>query len=384
MSRTLSIIALAVLLTGCTRYGTRANGPFAVKPKPNPSGTIPPGPAANSSQLALANELQPLPPLPPEEGQLIPPRGTEGSARGVIPAGGTPPEEVAGFPPLRKRRPDPTPPDLPSPFAPKDGGMSTPKAPDAKAPEPKAPPAAANAKNLAEVKKLAEGAAAKWEKVEAYEATVTRRELAPNKVMSDDTVLFQFRKEPLGVYMRNIGESGKGREILYSPGKHGDAIHAIVGEGDGNLLYKTGAKAPAVSPDFPLVKSKTRYSIREAGYGTPITRLNGWVTKAESGKIPAENLTSVGPVNRKEYPYPLQGVQLVVRPGDDQYLPNGGMRQWFFDTKADSTGNGYPVLIIATEPNGKEVEYYLFEKLNFEAKFTDADFSPDRLGKKKP
>lgn len=63
-------------------------------------------------------------------------------------------------------------------------------------------------------------------------------------------------------------------------------------------------------------------------------------------------------------------------------MPNGGMRQWFFDPKADSASYAFPVLIIATEPNGKEVEYYLFEKVKLNVKLTDADFDPARLGKK--
>lgn len=124
-------------------------------------------------------------------------------------------------------------------------------------------------RHIAEVKKLAETAAEKWAKTDSYEATVTRRELAPNKQMTEDMVQYQFRKDPMAVYIKNIGESGKG-EIIYYPSKHEDKIHAVIGKGDENFLYKVGQKAPAVSPDFPLVKSKTRYSIREAGLGTPI------------------------------------------------------------------------------------------------------------------
>ena len=245
-----------------------------------------------------------------------------------------------------------------------------------------APPNPTTVRHIAEVKKLAETAAEKWAKTDSYEATVTRRELAPNKQMTEDMVQYQFRKDPMAVYIKNIGESGKGREIIYYPSKHEDKIHAVIGKGDENFLYKVGQKAPAVSPDFPLVKSKTRYSIREAGLGTPIARVAGWVAKAEAGKIPADNLTYLGEVNRKEYAYPLVGVQLKLRPGDDAHMPNGGMRQWFFDPKADSASYAFPVLIIATEPNGKEVEYYLFEKVKLNVKLTDADFDPARLGKK--
>jgi hypothetical protein len=235
--------------------------------------------------------------------------------------------------------------------------------------------------HVAEVKKLVQAATERWQSVNCYEATVTRRELAPNKKLTEDVVLYRFRKEPMALYMKNLGESGKGREILYYPSKHDDKIHSIIGKGDENFLLKVGVRAPAVSPDMPLVKSRTRYSIREAGHGTPIARLSQWVAKAESGKLPMENLTYLGEVQRKEYPYPLLGVQLVLRPNDDPLLPQGGTRQWYFDPKSDSPSHGFQVLIIATDPAGREVEYYLFEKVNFHVRLTDADFDPARLGK---
>ena len=72
----------------------------------------------------------------------------------------------------------------------------------------------------------------------------------------------------------------------------------------------------------------------------------------------------------------------LLRPGDDVLLPKGGMRQWFYDINPESPAYGFPVLIIATEPDGKEVEYYLFEKLKFGVPFKDSDFSPERLDKK--
>jgi hypothetical protein len=277
-----------------------------------------------------------------------------------------------------RRRSDPQPDQLPSPFAPKAPAVTAPAV--AKPPAAPSGPSAA-AVNIAEVKKLATYAAEKWAKVDTYEAVVTRRELTPAKEQSEDVVLYQYRKEPMSVYIRNIGESGKGREILYNPSKHGDKIYIVIGEGD-NRFFKAGFRAPPMSPDNPQVKERTRYSIREAGYGTPIAKVVSWVAKAESGKIPADALTFMGPVNRKEYPYPLAGVSLKLRPGDEATMPNGGTREWFFDTNPDSTSYGWPVLIVATEPNGKEVEYYLFEKVKLQVKFTEADFSPDRLGKK--
>jgi hypothetical protein len=350
MTRSLALVAIAVLLVGCTRFGTNpAGGPFIRKPKSIPE-PYSPGPPATNSPLALGS-----PTLP---------------AREVMPAGGTadPNEQV-----LPKRK-EPKERKLPRPFA-----KDRPAPPSAiPAPTPQAVPAAGH---VAEVKNLVEAAEAKWKTVDCYEATVTRRELAPNKKMTEDVVLYRFRKEPLAVYIKNLGESGKGREILYFPSKHEDKIYSILGKGDENFLLKAGDRAPAVSPDMPLVKSKTRYSIREAGHGTPIARLGGWIAKVEAGKIPAENLTYLGEVKRMEFPYPLLGVQLKLRPNDDPLMPHGGTRQWFFDPKTESPSHAFPVLITATEPNEREVEYYLFEKMNFTVTFSDANFDPARLGK---
>lgn len=373
MCRAFILIALVVLLAGCSRYSTRAQGPFAKRPQAQqPASVIPPGPAPNSSPLAMGPVINPEPPRPPDDRLALPPRPPEPGALPppvageVVPAGGVE-TDAAAFPPRqRPKRNDPPP--LPSPFAPKPPTASTPVPPDAN-------------RHVAEVKKLVEAAAAKWAKVNTYEAVVTRRELAPNKKMNEDVVLYQFRKEPMAVYLRNLDEANQPREIIYTRAE--DKIHTIVGKADATVLFKVGAKAPVVSPDFPMVKDKTRYSIREAGFGTPIARVRSWVEKVESGKLPADALTYLGEVNRKEYPYPLLGVQLKLRPGDDPLMPNGGMRQWFFDPKPDSGSYAWPVLIIATEPNGKEVEYYLFEKLKLDVPLTDADFDPARFGKKR-
>ena len=378
----IALVAIALLLVGCTRYSTRTNGPFARKQKSDPMAKIPPGPSATNSPLALAANAQPEPPQPPNSDLVIPPR-TGGLARGsdqlppppagdIIPAGGfPPPDDNAAFPP--KRRPEPQPSQLPSPFA-KDGQPTTPAAET---------PQSAFARNIAEIKKITASATEKWSQVTTYEATVTRRELAPSGKMTDEVVFYQFRKEPMSVYIRNIGESAKGREVLYNPSKFGDKIHAIIGQGDGNLLYKVGDKAPALTPDSPLVKDKSRYSVRESGFGYAINRVADWTTKAVAGRFPNDALTYLGLVTRPEFSSPVAGVQLKLRAGDDPLMPNGGVRQWFYDQDVNSPACGLPLLIIATEPNGKEVEYYFFDKLKFGTKYPDADFSPDRFNKKR-
>ena len=59
-----------------------------------------------------------------------------------------------------------------------------------------------------------------------------------------------------------------------------------------------------------------------------------------------------------------------------------GTRVYFFDMRKDSPAYGMPVLVVATDPMGREQEYYLFEKIRRPANLTDAHFDPARLGKK--
>ena len=383
MCRGVALLVLIGLMTGCmTRYGSNpSGGPFARRPSAVSDGSTA-VPVPNNSPLILTASNQ-TGPVATTENQIVPPRPSEQTrfaANDSVPPASIPIRTVddddAGPAGRGRTGGDGGTSQIPAPSMPKGfSGITTAGGTTGST----QPGPSLAARNIAEVKKLALFAAEKWAKVDTYEAIVTRREVTPNKEKNEDVVLYQFRKEPMSVYMKNLSDSGKGREVLYT--RQTDKMYVILGEGD-NKIFKSGFRAPPMSPDDPRVKEKSRYSIREAGYGTPIAKLLNWVAKAEAGKIPADALTVLGPVERKEYPYPLIGVSLKLRPGDEATMPNGGTRQWFFDTKADSTSFGWPVLIAAYEPGGNESEYYLFEKVKLQVRFTDADFSPERLGKK--
>ncbi len=319
-----------------------------------PSGAItPPKPLGNQSPLGIAS-ADPRP-TPSDERPLIPPR-TDGTA--------SPPEIDADqntFPPFRKRFPEPK---LPSPFVPKTPNTE-----------------ALIAKSLAELKAVLAVASAAWKALDTFEGTLTRREISPQGTATNEVVLFQFRKEPMSVYTRTTGENGKGREMIYSPGKHGDKLHLALGQGDAKLI-RAGTVLPALSPDDPRVKEKARHSIRDAGFGKNLAKLADMLAKIEAGKLPSDTLTFHGPVKRDEYPYPLVAITHNLRVEDDPLFPKGGSRTFFFDPNEKSPSYGLPVLVVATDATGKEAEYYLFEKVKSPAKLTDADFNPDRLGKK--
>jgi hypothetical protein len=365
----LSFFTLAVLLAGCSKYHTRAQGPFAKKEPPPPYGSVKPATAVAPSQKPIANQSplgiaapDPLPLPPAEEPSLIPPK-----SRGVSP---TTPDAKAdaeadgSIPPFKRKKTPPEP--LPSPFVPKDAPKEAPKA---------------DAKNLAQVKELLATAANSWKAIDTFEATLTRRELNPKGELNSEVLLFQFRREPMSLFTRTVSGMGKGRETVYNPGKHGDKLHVMLGEGD-STLARAGFVAPPVSPDDPRVKDKARYSIRDSGFGKKIDALSAVAVKVEAGKAPADSLVHLGEVRRDECAYPLVGLAQKLRPGDDALMPNGGTRHYYFDMKKGSPAYGLPVLIVATDPNGKEAEYYLFEKFKSPAGLTEADFNPARLGKK--
>jgi len=332
MIRITALVALSLLLVGCMRFQSRPQGPFA-KPKkdiPPPYGAVLPDatkPLGGQSSLDMP-KADPVPPLAPDERALIPPK-----------------------------------PDAPAVTA----------TPPVVTPDPAA-------KNVTDLKALTAASTAAWNKVTTYELQLTRREVNPKGVVNSEVLVMQYRREPMAVYTRNIGGSGKGRETVYNPGAFEDKLHVMLGEGDSKLM-RAGFVAPPVSPDDARVKEKARYSIREAGFGRWLATLNKAVAGMEAGRLSADALVYKGEVKRDEYPHPLVGVTHTLRPADDPLLPGGGTRFYYFDMKPDSPSYGMPVIIVAFDAGGKEVEYYLSEKVKNPANLTDANFNPSRLGK---
>lgn len=264
-------------------------------------------------------------------------------------------------------------------------GHEKPKLPSPKAesvpPLPKLPNASTTNSDLIAARKIYDIAAAQWEKLTDFEATLTRREVIGKTEQPTETVLFQYRKKPFSIYMRNLGDVGRGREVLYVDGQHEGKMHIVIGEGDGGLLMKPGNKM-ALPPNSPLVTGKSRHRITEAGFGDSLAKFGKLIALAENGSR-VNAVKSLGTVQRKEYPHPLEGLELTLAPGDEPSLPRGGKKVVYFDLKEDSPAYGFPVLLITLDENGREVEYYFFDKIRNPAGLTDADFHPDRLQARK-
>jgi hypothetical protein len=221
-------------------------------------------------------------------------------------------------------------------------------------------------------------AADKWETVNTFEARLTRRDSMKGKDPPTEEVLFQFRKEPFSVYMKNVGEAGNGREVLFVKGKFDNKMKILTGKGDG-FSGLTVTK----SPDDPFVKARSRNDIRDAGFGARLAQFKAALDKLETGTVPPDSIKALGPIKRPEYPYELEGVMFAIRAGDDKALPEGATREVYFDPKPESPSYGLPVVSVLFDPMGRELEYNYFDKFRIPANLTDADFTPDRFGKKK-
>ncbi len=191
--------------------------------------------------------------------------------------------------------------------------------------------------------------------------------------MPEEWIMAQFRKKPFSVHFKWIAGDAKGRELIYVQGQYEDKIHTLLAPTDPRLF----SKVMALAPDNPLVKSRSRYPITDAGIGPLIGRFGQVLALAEKAG-PSLAVKSLGLVRRPEYSELLEGVETVFGPRIDPLVPDGGRRWFFFDPQ-----KGLPVLVVATDAAGQEVEYYCYDRLMYPVQLDNHDFDPKQLGKDK-
>jgi hypothetical protein len=201
-----------------------------------------------------------------------------------------------------------------------------------------------------------------------------RREMIAGKTKPEEVLLVKLRKEPFSVYFQWQGPEGKGREVVYVKGQHGNLIHTLTAAGDVPLM--PGGQIFKVSPDSALVRGRSRYPITEAGIGTIIDRFGQLVGTLEKGTDEG-SVKYMGQLKRPEFDTPLEGVLQVLPPGPDPSLARGGQRLWFFDAV-----HHLPALLITQDDAGRDVEYYCHDQFQLSLRLTDDDFDPAKLWKR--
>lgn len=226
------------------------------------------------------------------------------------------------------------------------------------------------------LRQLYQKAAGRWASIDSYMVRLKRREMIAGKAQPEELILVKFRKEPFSVYFKWLGPQAQGREVVYVKGRHDNQINTLTAAGDvplmpAGMVFKS-------APDSPLVRSRCRYPITEAGFGSTIQRFGVLVEHSERGDGSKGNLRYVGPVRRPDYERPLEEVVQTLSPRCDPLLPEGGERHWFFDPELH-----LPMLILAVDHAGHEVEYYCHDRFEANIGLDDGDFDPDRLWKKR-
>jgi hypothetical protein len=240
----------------------------------------------------------------------------------------------------------------------------------AAAPMAAAPPPAPATETVDPLRQLYQKAAERYATFDSYIARFRRQEQVNGKDVPEEIMAFRFRKNPWSVHFKWLDGAGKGREVVYVKGQYEDKIHTLMAAGD--MPFTPAGKQIALAPDSPLVLGRCRYPITNAGIGGLIERYGQALAYRDRNGNGI--LRYLGPQKRPEYPAPLEAVEQTIVPGTEEVMAKGGKRFWYFDPDSN-----LPVLIITQNPDGHQVEYYCYDRIQYPVKLDDADFDPDRL-----
>jgi len=222
------------------------------------------------------------------------------------------------------------------------------------------------------MRELQRKAAERYALIDSYMVRMKRREVVNGQQRPEEIMLLKFRKDPWSVYVKWLGPEAQGREVVYVKGKYKNELVTLTAAGDVFLL--PAGRRFSLPPDSPLIKSKSRYPITEAGMGGIIERFGKLVDAVERGDTRQGTIKYLGKIVRPEFSDKVAAVMQTMGPGADPLLPKGGQRLWFFDSHTH-----LPALVITHDDSGREVEYYCYDRFLYPVRLDDDDFNPDKL-----
>lgn len=343
----------------------------AVPPAASPASTIatpppvkPPGipaPSINLPNLPPADTL-PLPPAtaPRASGNSSPfastgtPRvATNGSSNNSTLTLSQPGDDAGPMPAPAEEKLRPT------LSIPSNAGSNKP--PDAPSP-PNAPSAANRSTSIkpneavAKLDRILSRTSLTLSQTKTYSVQVSLQEQLNGRILPPDSFQLNKRREPLAIHM--LWSQGKeaGREVIFSPVETNGMIQIRMPKG---LIPRL-----TMSPESPLVRSKSRHPITQAGADSVVERLNETLVMHKQNRPDAGRLdvTSV--------------VEPVVGQVDRVTHLNSAGETWVVDMDPAS---GLPLTIHATDKTGLLLEHYEFRKyeLNRSELLTANAFDPN-------
>lgn len=191
-----------------------------------------------------------------------------------------------------------------------------------------------------------------------YQVDVSLQEQINGNLLPADKFQLRKRREPFAVRM--VWNQGKdaGREVLFSPVETKGMIQI--------RMPKALIPRISMSPDSPLVRSKSRHPITEAGADSVVTRLATTLALLKSGKQNTGELK----VERIDDP------QLGLLDRITHRTVEGEL--WVADLDGKT---GLPVTIHGIESDGQLIEHYEFRnyQLNISELLAVEAFNPDAL-----
>lgn len=215
-------------------------------------------------------------------------------------------------------------------------------------------------------------AAQRMAAIDCYIARLTRREHVRGREKPEELILFKYRNNPWSIYFKWLTGEGQGREMVYVKGRHDNKLHILLASGDIPLM--PAGKRITLAPDSVLVRSASRHPIVEAGIAANIDRLGAVLDALDRGDKRLGTLTDLGMQVRPEYGGAVPAIEHILPGGIETDLPDGGRRVYYFDPNTQ-----LPQLVVTRDPQGKEVEYYRYDRLQVNVNLDDQDFDPDKL-----
>lgn len=210
--------------------------------------------------------------------------------------------------------------------------------------------------------------------MDSYIFRLKRREVVQGRKQAEELIEIKVRREPYSVFLKWLGDEGKGREVIYVRGKYNNEIQVLLPGGDAVSLLV--GRRHHVSPDDPMARAKSRYPITQTGFAPLVERYGRMVAGIEKGDEREGTAKYLGRLKRPEFAQPVETVHQILPAGADPLLPKGGQRWWHFDP-----ATGLPVLLVTHDPDG-EVEYYCHDNIIWPVALDDDDFNPDKVWRK--
>jgi hypothetical protein len=118
------------------------------------------------------------------------------------------------------------------------------------------------------VRQLTNKAMEKEKSLNSYICRLRRREQASGKTEPMEVIMLKYRRSPLSIHFKWLGDENKGRELIYVKGQYDNKIQVLTGQGD----WLGPGRYMQFAPDSELLKSRSRYPIQEAGIGAAVVR----------------------------------------------------------------------------------------------------------------